>query len=267
MNNWRITLHRKMLNRERYDDHNVFRLFMHLLLTVNYEEKKRRWETIKRWEIITSLRKLAEETWLSVKQIRVSLNKLKTTHEVATKGTSKRTKVSIVKYCDYQDQGKTNDTRNGKQTDKRGANEGQQLNNINNKNNNIYSDYQKNWQPVSFMSEDEAKEIVLGLYDKDNEHNIEYPKYFLTVMKCLTIAWYTIPKSYTPLSFYKKVKTKVIDVIWRDETTGRPAWKTAKLITEWWLDFRSGDIPKRYKYPTNLLSSLFNNREMKMKNK
>lgn len=120
-----IKIYRQMVNWEWYQDLNVFRLFTHLLLTVNYEDKKWQGITIPRGSKVTSLNHLAEETGLSVRQVRVALNKLKMTNEVTSKTTNKYTLISVVKYSDFQDNKKTNDKQDDKQNDKRVTNERQ----------------------------------------------------------------------------------------------------------------------------------------------
>lgn len=137
-----IFLHRKITKWEWYDDLNTFRLFLHLLLTVNYEPAQWRGVTIGKGQRVTSLSKLAKETGLSVKSVRTSLNRLKSTNEVACESTSQYTILTIVNYSKYQDwedftasAGHANGQSNGK----RAASEGQQRNknNKNNKENNI----------------------------------------------------------------------------------------------------------------------------------
>lgn len=120
MEGW-IKLHRKMINWEWYNDINVKVVFLHLLLTANHEDKKWQGIEIKRGQKITSLSHLAEETKLSVKQIRNVLNKLKSTGEITSKGTNKYTIITIVKYNDYQIKEENKDM----QTDKRRASKGQ----------------------------------------------------------------------------------------------------------------------------------------------
>lgn len=124
MDGW-IKIHRKILNWEWYDDINTKVLFFHLLLTANHQDKKWRGKIILRGQRLTSLQHLADETHLTVKQVRIALDKLKMTNEVTTKGTNKYTLVTIEKYSDYQ----INKNENGKQEDiqedNRRANKGQ----------------------------------------------------------------------------------------------------------------------------------------------
>ena len=79
--NW-IKLNRSILEWEWYDDINTKVLFIHLLLTVNYEPKKWHGITIDRGQRVVSLAELAEETGLSIQNIRTAINHLKSTGEL-----------------------------------------------------------------------------------------------------------------------------------------------------------------------------------------
>lgn len=128
-----ISLHRSLIAWEWYDDINTTRLFIHLLLTVNWEDGF--WHGIKidRGSRITSYAKLAKETKLSVQEVRTALNKLKCTGELTIKPTSKYTTINIVNYNKFQDV----NFQINKQTNKQSTKYQQQYNK-NNKNNNIY---------------------------------------------------------------------------------------------------------------------------------
>lgn len=93
-----------MLEWEWYDDTNVVRLFLHLLLTANYEDKSWHGITIKRGQLLTSIQTLAEQTHLSFQQTRTALSKLKSTSEITSKSTNSYTLITICKYDDYQTQ-------------------------------------------------------------------------------------------------------------------------------------------------------------------
>ena len=97
-----IKLFRKFKKWEWYDDINTKVLFLHLLLSVNYEDKKWHGETIRKGELITSQKKLSKETRLSRQQIRLSLDKLKTTSEITYKTTNKYTIITLVNWEKYQ---------------------------------------------------------------------------------------------------------------------------------------------------------------------
>lgn len=98
-----ISLHRKFLNWEWYDDANVMRLFIHLLLLANHKNNKWRGKLIRRGELLTSQPKLAHSLKLSIMQIRNSLNKLKSTDEITVKVTAEYSIISIKNYNLYQD--------------------------------------------------------------------------------------------------------------------------------------------------------------------
>ena len=83
MEGW-IKLHRQILDWEWYDDINVKVLFLHLLLTANYEDKKWQGTTIKRGQLVTSRQHLAEQTGLSEQQVRTAINKYQSYDEYIT---------------------------------------------------------------------------------------------------------------------------------------------------------------------------------------
>ena len=79
-----VSLHRSILKWEWYADLTTFKLFTHLLLTVNWREERWMGHSIKRGQRVCSLNTLAAETGLSEKQIRTAINHLKSTGEVAS---------------------------------------------------------------------------------------------------------------------------------------------------------------------------------------
>ncbi len=103
MNNGFITLHRKIMEWEWYDDANTFRLFIHLLLKANHAEQNWRGNSIKRGQLITGRKVLADELNLSEQQIRTSISKLISTSEITSKATNKFSLITLVNYSSYQD--------------------------------------------------------------------------------------------------------------------------------------------------------------------
>lgn len=101
MEGW-IKLHRKFIDWEWYTDIPVNALFIHLLLTANYEDKKWKGIVIKRGQLVTSRQHLAEGTGLSEQQVRTALEKLKSTHNITSKSTNKYTLITIENYELYQ---------------------------------------------------------------------------------------------------------------------------------------------------------------------
>lgn len=111
-----IKIYRKLLDWEWYDDINTKVLFIHLLLRVNTTDKEWHGMKICRGQLVTSLANLSEETGLSVRKIRLSLDKLESTGELTNKTTNKYSIITICKYDSYQENKKSNDKQNGKQT-------------------------------------------------------------------------------------------------------------------------------------------------------
>ena len=112
-NGW-IKIHYNLLNWEWYDDINTKTLFLHLLLMANWKDKKWHGILIKRGSFVTSLGKLANQTGLSVQNVRTSLNKLKSTNEITSKTNNKYTYITINNFNDYQET--TNKLTNNQQT-------------------------------------------------------------------------------------------------------------------------------------------------------
>ena len=97
-----IKIFRRFLDWEWYSDGNMVRLFLHLLLRANYEDKRWRGMVVSRGQLITSLESLSNETHLSVRNIRTCLQRLLETGEIDKQTTSKFTIITICKYDSYQ---------------------------------------------------------------------------------------------------------------------------------------------------------------------
>jgi hypothetical protein len=100
-NGW-IKLHRKITEWEWYKDLSTSKLFIHLVIMANHEDKNWKGVEVKRGQLITGRKVLAEETGLSEQQIRTSLTKLKSTSEITINSTNKYTIVTICEYETYQ---------------------------------------------------------------------------------------------------------------------------------------------------------------------
>jgi len=120
MDGW-IKLHRQMCSWEWYDDANVFRLFIHLLLNANHEDIIWRGVEIKRGQKFTSIKHLSEELKLSDKAVRFAISKLKKTKEIDVFGASNGTMISICKYDTYQTLEEDEGQATGQSKGKRGA--------------------------------------------------------------------------------------------------------------------------------------------------
>ena len=116
-----IKLHRSLPGWRWYQDGNVLRLWIHLLISANYEPKLFQDREIKRGELVTSLKSLTEQTGMSTKELRTALDKLKRTGEISVWSNRHYTVITINEYDTYQsDQGQTE----GKQEANQGQTEG-----------------------------------------------------------------------------------------------------------------------------------------------
>ena len=97
-----VKINRKLLEWNYFSDGNVLRVFLFLLLRANHKDNTVFDTKVLRGQHITSIRKISVYTDLSVKQVRLALNKLKKDQTIITKGTNKNTLVTIVKYDAYQ---------------------------------------------------------------------------------------------------------------------------------------------------------------------
>jgi hypothetical protein len=97
MSGW-IKLHRSLLDWEWYDDLNATRLLIHLLVSVNYEDKKWKGQDVKAGSIILSWETLSKAVGLSVKQCRVAMQKLENSGEVARQRADQWQVVSLCKW-------------------------------------------------------------------------------------------------------------------------------------------------------------------------
>lgn len=110
-----IKIDRNIVNWRWYGDGNTMRVFLHLLLTANYEDKDFQNIVVKRGEVVTSYSKLAESLDLSVRGVRTAVEHLKSTGEVTSRTYNKFQVISIVNYdsCQSNRQAKrqSNDTQ------------------------------------------------------------------------------------------------------------------------------------------------------------
>ena len=97
-----IKLDRKILDWEWYKDHNMFRVFIHLLLNANHKDGRFQGSLVKRGQLITGRLQLATDLCLSEMQIRTCIKKLKSTNEITVKVTNHYSVITICKYDTYQ---------------------------------------------------------------------------------------------------------------------------------------------------------------------
>lgn len=142
MENSFIKLYRSLLDWEWWDDKNVTRLFLTILLSANWQTKKWHGMTIEKGSVFTSTEHLSKKSGLTMQQTRTALNKLKSTGEITIKSTNKGTLVTVENWGKYQftpeevtNESTSNPTNNQQTTNKQITNDQQQLKKEKNKKN------------------------------------------------------------------------------------------------------------------------------------
>jgi len=100
-----IKLYRKLKDWEWYKEETTFRLFIHLLISVNWEDKKWQGIEIKRGQILTTQRHLARDLFDDEDKrqpIRTALSNLQLTQEITIEKTPKGSIITVNNYDEYQ---------------------------------------------------------------------------------------------------------------------------------------------------------------------
>ena len=109
-----IRLYRSLLSWEWYTDTNTMRVFLHLILTANWEPKKWRGITIERGQRVYSSQKLATELHISRQAARTAIKHLISTGEITNHPTPEYSIITVKNYDLYQQP--TNDLTNEQPT-------------------------------------------------------------------------------------------------------------------------------------------------------
>lgn len=204
MNNGYIKLHRKILDWQWYTDTNTFKLFIHLLLTANIEDKMWRNVEVKRGQLITSREHLAHATNLSVQQVRSCIDKLKNSNEILIKSTNKYTLITIVKYNDYQDSLQNNNQQitNKQPTNNQQITTTKEYKNIRNKeySSSIVSEYEKNigtlngivYEELMSYAEDMSEELIIEAIHIACRNNKKMWSYIKSILNNWNKKGYTV---------------------------------------------------------------------------
>ena len=134
-----VRLFRDFLSWQWYENPNVFRLYIHLLLKASFKDFEWMGKSYKAGELITSRKKLAEELKMSQSQVLTALDKLKSTGEISVKSTTKFTVITIKNWAKTQQEQyffKGSSTTNRQQIDNKSThlNNKKNVNNVNNSN-------------------------------------------------------------------------------------------------------------------------------------
>lgn len=124
-----VLLYRSIMSWEWYWDDKTYRLFLYLLMTANFKTRRIGGRTVKRGQLVTSIKRLSAENRLTPRQTRTALSHLELTGEVTSETSPQGTIITIKNYAKYQiaTSGLSNDrqTTSDKQTAKRATSDRQ----------------------------------------------------------------------------------------------------------------------------------------------
>jgi hypothetical protein len=104
MEGW-IKLHRKLLDWRWFNDVNMLKVFLYILLKSNHKKKSWKGVDILPGQMIFSRRKVSERLEISETQIRTVIARLKSTHEITHESTNQFTLITVVNWASYQNEG------------------------------------------------------------------------------------------------------------------------------------------------------------------
>ena len=113
MDNTYIKLFRSIKDWRYKTDPNMVALWVEILVQANRFEHKYREDTFEVGSFPTSLQELSKNTGLTIQQVRTGLRRLNG-EEITCQSTKKGTKISVVKYAEFQgvDEGTNTDSNN-----------------------------------------------------------------------------------------------------------------------------------------------------------
>lgn len=97
-----IKIHRKFRDWEWYSEPVVKDVFLHLLITANWEDSRYKGHEIKAGQTIITVSGLASELGVSTRQVRTAIEKLESTGEITRKTTNRFTVVTVENWSLYQ---------------------------------------------------------------------------------------------------------------------------------------------------------------------
>lgn len=138
MERW-VKYYESILEWEWSSDPAMMALWSRLLVMAQYRDREYRDMTIKRGQVLTSIRKLSEESGISVRTVRTCLERLEATQQITRKPTHHSTLITICNYDKYQDKRLLTDTPNDTPTDKQVTHDRHTNSSRKIENNNIYN--------------------------------------------------------------------------------------------------------------------------------
>lgn len=128
-----VKLHRKLLEWEWYGDAHMVHLLVHLLLTATHEDRKYKGLTIKRGQLVTTIKELAEALGASETSTRRRMKRLKSGGFLTIKVAHRITTITICNYDSYQTKEKSSGEIVAEKRRKNGGKVAEAHNNRNNK--------------------------------------------------------------------------------------------------------------------------------------
>lgn len=117
MTGW-IKLHRKIKHWEWYAHIPTRLTFIHLLLSVNYENGSWRGVQIQPGQGVFSLRKLEKEVGISIRSLRTAIKHLIETNVIIVENTNNYSLITVVNWGDYQDEKPTHELTTERHTER-----------------------------------------------------------------------------------------------------------------------------------------------------
>ncbi len=97
-----VKLYRSTLGWEWFKDVNTTHVWLYILMRANYETGKFKGLRIARGQMVESIPTIAENTGLSIQNVRTAIKHLKSTGEITCKPTRYGLLINVVKYSTYQ---------------------------------------------------------------------------------------------------------------------------------------------------------------------
>ena len=126
MENGFIKLYRQIQDWEWYTDSATVHFFIHCILSANWKDKRWQGRDVKRGQFVTSYSNLSMQTGLSVKQVRIRIDRLIDSGEIEYEGASNYSVITICKYNTYQPKHEEEGQTKGTQKTHKGQTKGKQ---------------------------------------------------------------------------------------------------------------------------------------------
>lgn len=101
MNGW-IKIHKKFLEWEWYGDTTMTAVWLHILLSVNWEDTRWQGIEIKKGQCIFGRKAWSKKLNISEQTMRTCITKLKSTSQLTIKSTNKYSVITVLKWDEYQ---------------------------------------------------------------------------------------------------------------------------------------------------------------------